>query len=85
MQNFFIKDTIPWGENFKRRISIKLKMNVIVIDCCFWKFNLWIKFLCPILNNKVNITNVKVVFSAKNVSDKINSIMIKNVLWGILS
>ena len=73
MQNFF-KDTIPKGENFRRRILIELKMNVTVVDCCFSKLNLWVKFWCPILNDKVNIANVKVVFSAKNVSDKSNQI-----------
>ena len=72
MHNFF-KDTIPKGENFKRRILIKLKVNVTVVHCCFSKLNLWVKFSCLILNNKVNIANVRVVFSAKNVSDKIKS------------
>ena len=83
MHNFF-KDTIPKGENFKRRILIKLKVNVTVVHCCFSKLNLWVKFSCLILNNKVNIANVRVVFSAKNVSDKIKSNTIKNVLWWIL-
>ena len=83
MQNFF-KDTIPKGENFRKRILIELKMNVTVVDCCFSKLNLWVKFWCPILSDKVNIANVKVVFSAKNVSDKIKSNTIKNILWGIL-
>ena len=83
MHNFF-KDTIPKGENFKRRILIKLKMNVTVVHRCFSKLNLWVKFSCPILNNKVNIANVRVVFSTKNIFNKIKSNTIKNVLWWIL-
>ena len=55
-----------------------------MIDYCFGKLDLWVKFSFPVLNKKVNSANVKVLFSAKNVSKKINSNMIKNVLWGIL-
>ena len=71
MNNIF-KDTIPKGGNFKRRILSKPKMNVTEVHRCFSKLNLWVKFSCPILNNKVNNANVKVVFSAKNISIKSN-------------
>lgn len=71
MNNIF-KDTIPKGGNFKRRILSKPKMNVTEVHRCFSKLNLWVKFSCPTLNNKVNNANIKVVFSAKNISLKSN-------------